>query len=95
MKVELTESAFADLKNILKYYQDQGALDQGRRLAGELLKKSERLLKHPDSGRIVPEFGMPFLREIIAPPFRVVYRRGPTVIWIIRIWRSERLLHLE
>lgn len=95
MKVELTESASADLKNILQYYLEQGAADQGRRIAGELLKKSERLSKYPDSGRIVPEFGMPYLKEVIVPPFRLVYRRGPNVIWIIRFWRSERLLSLE
>ncbi len=95
MKVELTESAFTDLKNIIQYYQDQGAPEQGRRWTGEILKKSERLSLHPDSGRIVPEFGLPFLRELIAPPFRVVYRRDPNKIWIIRIWRSERLLSLE
>jgi toxin ParE1/3/4 len=92
MKVELTGSAVKDLENTLHYYQDQGVPEQGRRLVFDILKKSERLAKHPDSGRVVPEFGMPFLREVIVPPFRVVYRRDPNMIWIIRIWRSERLL---
>jgi plasmid stabilization system protein ParE len=95
MKVELTQSAFKDLESTLQYYQDQGAPELGRRLVLEILKKSERLAKHPDSGRVVPEFGMPFLREVIVPPFRVVYRRDPQMIWIIRVWRSERLLKLD
>ena len=95
MKVELTQSAFKDLENTLPNYQDQGAPEQGRRLVLDILKKSERLLKHPDSGRVVSEFGMPFLREMIVPPFRVVYRRDPQMIWIIRVWRSERLLKLD
>jgi toxin ParE1/3/4 len=95
MKVELTESALKDLENTLHYYEDQGVPEQGSRLVAELLKKSERLSKHPDSGRIVPEFGMPFLREVIVPPFRIVYRRDPNMIWIIRAWRSERLLKLD
>ena len=95
MKVELTGSAVKDLGNIFQYYQDQGVPDQGRRLVLDILKKSERLAKHPDSGRVVPEFGMPFLREVIVPPFRVVYRRDPNMVWIIRVWRSERLLKLD
>jgi toxin ParE1/3/4 len=95
MKVELTQSASKDLEQTLQYYTDQGVPDQGRRLVLDILKKSERLAKHPDSGRVVPEFGMPFLREMIVPPFRVVYRRDPQMIWIIRVWRSERLLKLD
>jgi plasmid stabilization system protein ParE len=95
MKVEFTESAVKDLENILKYYTDQGASEAGRRLASGLLQKTQKLAQHPDSGRIVPEFGVYFLRELIVPPFRVVYRRDPRQIWIIRIWRSERPLNLE
>jgi plasmid stabilization system protein ParE len=84
-----------DLEHILNYYQEQGVLEQGRRLVSEIVKKSERLSKHPDSGRIVPEFEMPFLREIIIPPFRVVYRRDADKVSIFRVWRSERDLNLD
>ena len=48
----------------------------------------------PEMGRIVPEFGPQFLRELIHPPFRIVYRREPKYVRIVRIWRSERLLRL-
>lgn len=89
MKIELAESAFKDLENTLRYYREQGAPEQGLRVVSEILKKSERLVKYPDSGRIVPEFGVPFLREVLVPPFRVVYRRDPGMIWIVRVWRSE------
>jgi plasmid stabilization system protein ParE len=95
MKVELTEPAFKDLENTLEYYADQGVPEQGRRLAAELLQKSERLAKYPESGRIVPEFSVPFLRELIVPPYRLVYKIEPKNILIIRVWRSERLLKLD
>jgi plasmid stabilization system protein ParE len=95
MKVYFTESALTDFDNLLQFYKEQSALETGRRLVSEIIKKSERLAKHPDSGRIVPEFGVPFLREIIFPSFRVVYRRDPDKIWIVRVWRGERLLRLE
>ena len=45
-------------------------------------------------GRIVPEFDQPFLRELIRPPFRIVYRRDPRRVRVVRVWRSERLLNV-
>jgi toxin ParE1/3/4 len=91
MKVQFVQSAHSDIETILTYYQEQGAPEQGLRFVSEIIKKSERLAKYPDSGRIVPEFGMAFLREVIYPPFRVVYRREPHQISVVRIWRSERV----
>lgn len=43
-------------------------------------------------GRTVPEFDRPLLRELIHPPFRIVYRLEPKRVRIVRVWRSERLL---
>ena len=45
-------------------------------------------------GRIVPEFGQTFLRELIRPPFRIVYRLDPERVRIVRVWRGERLFRL-
>lgn len=95
MKVELTESAIKDLENTLRYYEEQDSKEVGLRLVAEILHKSERLAKYPESGRIVPEFGVPFLRELIVPPYRLVYKIEPKSIWVIRVWRSERLLKLD
>ncbi|MDP6486695.1 MAG: type II toxin-antitoxin system RelE/ParE family toxin, partial [Alphaproteobacteria bacterium] len=54
-----------------------------------IVEHMQTLNDHPDIGRVVPEFGQEHLREIIHPPFRVVYLRGETSIRIIRVWRSE------
>ncbi len=54
----------------------------------------ERLKKHPEIGRIVPEFNQKKLRELIRPPFRIVYLREPYKVRIVRVWRSERMLVL-
>ncbi|MDJ0891444.1 MAG: type II toxin-antitoxin system RelE/ParE family toxin, partial [Gammaproteobacteria bacterium] len=32
------------------------------------------------------------LRELIRPPFRIVYRRDPKHVRVVRVWRSERPL---
>jgi len=95
MKVEFTEAASKDMEQILRYYGEQGVPEQGRRFVEEIIRKSERLAKYPESGRIVPEFSVPFLREIIIPPFRLVCQIEPKNVWVIRVWRSERLLKLD
>lgn len=59
-----------------------------------MLQRIQALAEHPDMGRAVPEFDQSFLRELIHPPFRIVYRRDPQRVSIVRVWRSERLLHL-
>ncbi len=66
----------------------------GRRQSAEILNRVQALRNHPDMGRVVPEFDQPFLRELIHPPFRIVYRREPERIRVVRVWRSERLLQL-
>lgn len=90
--IRFAESALADLDSIRAWYAEQDVPEVGERLLGEIVASIEALADHPDMGRIVPEFDQPFLRELIRPPFRVVYRRDPEHVRVVRVWRSERLL---
>jgi plasmid stabilization system protein ParE len=92
--IEFAESALCDLDNILAWYATQLVPEVGERLVRELFARTEQLAAFPESGRIVPEFGVKTIRELIHPPFRLVYRIDPATIWIIRVWRSERVLTL-
>ncbi len=90
--IRLAESALADLESIRAWYAEQDVPEVGERLLGEIVASIEALADHPDMGRIVPEFDQPLLRELIRPPFRIVYRRDPKHMRVVRVWRSERLL---
>jgi plasmid stabilization system protein ParE len=90
--IRFAESALTDLESIRAWYAEQGVPDVGERLLREVVASIEALADHPDMGRIVPEFDQPFLRELIRPPFRIVYRRDPKHVRVVRVWRSERLL---
>ena len=92
--VRFAESALADLESIRDWYAEQDVPEVGERLIGDIVAGIEALADHPDMGRIVPEFNQPFLRELIWPPFRVVYRRDPKHVRVVRVWRSERLLEV-
>jgi plasmid stabilization system protein ParE len=92
--IRFAESAIADLEALKRWYAEQDAPDVGDRLVQEIVTRIEALRDHPEMGRIVPEFDQPFLREVIHPPFRIVYRRDPKHVRIVRVWRSERVLDL-
>jgi len=93
--VAFAESALRDLAEIRNWYADQGVAEVDDRLVVEIFQLVERLVDHPDMGRVVPEFDQPFLRELIHPPFRIVYRRDPVRVRVVRVWRSECLLRLS
>ena len=86
------ESALQDLETVLAWYEEQGVPLVGRRLIEDVFTRIEALVEHPQLGRVVPEFGQAFLRELIHPPFRIVYRLDPGQVRIVRVWRSERLM---
>jgi toxin ParE1/3/4 len=93
-RITFAASAIRDLQDLQAYYAGEGAPHVGQRLAAEIIARIERLGAHPLSGRIVPEFAVEHLREIIYPPFRIIYRHDKSKVRIVRIWRSERLLKL-
>jgi toxin ParE1/3/4 len=93
-KITFAVSAVEDLEEIRAWYTDQQVPDVAERLIGEVISQVERLADLPESGRIVPEFAVAHLREIIHPPFRIVYRLEKSRVRVVRIWRSERLLKM-
>jgi toxin ParE1/3/4 len=92
--ITLAEAAIQDLTDIREYYQEQEVPEVGDRFVKEIISSVEELAIPPDRGRIVPEFNRPHLRELIHPPFRIVYRRYKEKISVVRVWRSERLIRL-
>ena len=94
MKILVSESAFADLEEIIEYYKEQDIPNVGTETVSAILKHFHVLLTHPEIGRSVPEFNDKYIREIIHPPYRIVYLREIKTVQIIRVWRSERILKL-
>lgn len=61
-------------------------------MVADIFRRLEHAAEFPESGRVVPEFELPWLRELVQPPFRIVYRVDREQIRVVRIWRSERLM---
>ena len=56
MRVQLTDSAVNDLRELLLYYEEQSIPQVGQRFVAEILDRIETLSDNPDIGRVVPEF---------------------------------------
>ena len=60
-------------------------------VVARIIKVVERLQAFPESGRKVPERNDPEIREVIAAPYRVVYRLREGNVEIITVFRASRL----
>ncbi|EJI85888.1 hypothetical protein AEST_12900 [Alishewanella aestuarii B11] len=94
MKLVITHSAIKDLQEIKAFYAAQAVPEVGQRFVTTILDKVQNLVLQPDVGRIVPEFCQAHIRELIYPPFRILYLRDSSAVSVIRVWRSERQLLL-
>jgi toxin ParE1/3/4 len=90
-KLTWSPSARLDLKDIALFIAEDNPL-AAEQFVQSLFHVVERLADFPESGRIVPEFGDPVIREIIRKPCRIVYRidRGKRKVEIVRIWHAAR-----
>lgn len=94
MKILISNSAFSDSEDVKGYYESEGVPEIGLKIVTSVIEHIQTLKENPEIGRVVPEFGKTKIRELIHPPFRVVYLREQHSIHIVRVWRSERLLEL-
>lgn len=70
--VRWTERAVSDLEDIGSFIaKDSPAF--ATVIVRKLYLAVDQLRAFPDSGRVVPERGDPNLRELVRPPYRIVY----------------------
>ena len=88
IEVRWTERASDQLKGIRDFIaQDSPAYAQA--IAGRLFRAVDQLAEFPDSGRIVPERGQPEVRELVRPPYRIVYRHRSDLVEVLLVFRSS------
>ena len=64
MRIQLTDSAVNDLRELLLYYEEQSIPQVGQHFVAEILDRIETLSDNPDIGRVVPEFSIDNIREL-------------------------------
>jgi plasmid stabilization system protein ParE len=62
------------------------------RLMDRLTRRSEQIRTFPRSGRQVPEYESPEVREVIEGSYRIIYRIGDEQIDVLAVIHSARPL---
>jgi len=92
-RIQWTASARADLLEAVAFIRrEQPAA--ARRIYLEIVRPTKLLQTHPLMGRIVPEFEIRYLRELIVPPFRIIYlvKRDERIVEVAAVVHSSRML---
>ncbi len=85
-------AAQGDLNRIVEYIAHDSP-DNAQQVLNKIRRKASDLYSLPDRGRIVPELknqGITTYREIIVPPWRIVYRIADTMVFVLSVIDSRR-----
>ncbi len=84
-------SARLDLRELASYIAESRPAAAAR-FVRHVFDAVEHLADFPESGRIVPEFNDPAIREVICRPCRIVYRvkASERIVEIARVWHAAR-----
>ena len=89
MRILFTPSARRQFLGGLEYIRRDNA-SAAARFRRKAEKALRRLIRFPESGRVLPEFpGLPY-REVIVPPYRFFYRVHKGNIWIVAVWHGAQ-----
>ena len=95
VKIRWTELSVDDLKTIRDYIA-QDSVRYASITINRTYDRAQILSRQPLSGRIVPEFDDPKIRELIIRNYRLVYLIiNEESVEILRIYNSARLLKKE
>ena len=90
IEVVWSPQAIADVESIRDYIS-RDSPHFGSLVAQRIVDAVERLRDFPQSGRIVPEFGEPTLREILWRDYRIVYRSSRKAVEVVTVFHGARL----
>ncbi len=76
MKVFWTEAALSQLQAIYDYIS-QTSSDYALRMIDRITKRSIQIAEFPYSGRVVPEYEVNEVREVLQSPYRIIYLVNP------------------
>jgi toxin ParE1/3/4 len=94
MTVVWTRHAADHLKAIHAYVAQTSNV-YALRLVDQLTRRSQRLSRFPLSGRIVPEFRKPQIRELILDNYRVIYHVRPNRIEVLAVLHGAQKAKLK
>jgi plasmid stabilization system protein ParE len=89
MNVHWTDTAQGHL-NAIHQYISQNSPEYAMRMVDRLTRRSRQIAEFPQSGRVVPEYQMEQVREVIESPYRIIYCIKPDQIDVLAVVHAAR-----
>jgi toxin ParE1/3/4 len=86
MNVRWTQTARSHLRAIRAYI----AQDSPKHAARRIMRRTQQIAAFPLSGRQVPEYCVPLVREVIEGPYRIIYHVKPDQLAVLAIVHAAR-----
>jgi len=94
VKVYWSELASVQLDEAMTYIaQDRPAA--AARWLEHLLESAESLAEFPDSGPVADEAKRDDIRELIVSPYRIIYRRDPSAVYITMVLHERQQFEVD
>jgi toxin ParE1/3/4 len=84
VKVHWTDTAVEHLKAIHDYIAKDSP-PYALRIVDRLTRRSQQIAEFPVSGRVVPEFEVPQIREVLEGPYRIIYYIKPDQVDVLAV----------
>jgi toxin ParE1/3/4 len=94
VRVHWTNTAIGHLLAIYEHIAQDAPL-YAQRMIDRLTKRSEQIAAFPQSGRMVPEYQAPDIREVIERPYRIIYRIKQEQVDILAVVHGAQVLPPE
>ena len=89
MRVFWTDAALSQLEAIRDYLA-QTSPDYARRVVERLVNRSEQVAAFPRSGRMVPEYEIDEVRQVIESSYRLIYLIKEEQVEILAVIHTSR-----
>ena len=94
MKVIWSNTAIEHLLTLFEQISKDSPL-YAQRIIERLIDRSEQIAVFPLMGREVPEYQVRDIREVLEPPFRLIYQLHADQIDVLAVIHSTRILPPE
>jgi toxin ParE1/3/4 len=91
-KINWADVAENDLIEIIEYISIDSTAD-ALKILQKIKKMASSLYSLPERGRVVPELqdqGIPIYREIVIPPWRIIYRISDNDVYVLTVLDARR-----
>jgi plasmid stabilization system protein ParE len=91
MNVQWTEQAIRHLTAIRDYIA-QTSPRHAQGMVDRITRRSQQLAIAPELGGMVMEYADPQIREVVEPPYRIIYQVGTDQVDVLAVIHGARLL---